>query len=111
MNPWNATATFRSSRQSRCRVLSHAHIDQLRQLAQPLPAGFNGNIYCTFATRDLAAIMLEDSAEDPTRGRGFRFQKRAKHGLPPVEPLIPPPMPRRRSDNLSRSIMDVPCRF
>ena len=44
-------------------VLSHAHIDHCGNLPNLCKPGFNGNIYATFATRDLAGIMLEDSAE------------------------------------------------
>ena len=43
-------------------VLSHAHIDHCGNLPNLVRQGFSGNIYSTFATRDLAAIMLADSA-------------------------------------------------
>src|SRR6185436_13477804 len=49
--------------------------------------GFEGNIYCTFATRDLSGIMLEDSAGIQKADAEFVSKKRAKQGLPPVEPL------------------------
>jgi metallo-beta-lactamase family protein len=68
-------------------VLSHAHIDHCGNLPNLCRQGFDGNIYCTFATRDLAAIMLEDSAEIQRDDAAFVSKKRAKHGLPPVEPL------------------------
>ena len=44
-------------------ILSHAHIDHCGNLPNLCRQGFAGNIYCTFASRDLASIMLEDSAE------------------------------------------------
>src|ERR1039458_5852368 len=68
-------------------VLSHAHIDHCGNLPNLCRQGFEGNIYCTFATRDLASIMLEDSAEIQRDDAAFVTKKRAKHGLPPVEPL------------------------
>ena len=68
-------------------VLSHAHIDHCGNLPNLCRQGFSGNIYCTFATRDLASIMLEDSAEIQRDDAAFVSKKRAKHGLPPVEPL------------------------
>jgi metallo-beta-lactamase family protein len=68
-------------------VLSHAHIDHCGNLPNLCRQGFAGNIYCTFATRDLASIMLEDSAEIQRDDAAFVSKKRAKHGLPPVEPL------------------------
>lgn len=68
-------------------VLSHAHIDHCGNLPNLCRQGFKGNIYCTFATRDLASIMLEDSAQIQRDDAAFISKKRAKHGLPPVEPL------------------------
>ncbi len=68
-------------------VLSHAHIDHCGNLPNLCRQGFVGNIHCTFATRDLASIMLEDSAEIQRDDAAFVSKKRAKHGLPPVEPL------------------------
>ena len=68
-------------------VLSHAHIDHCGNLPNLCRQGFAGNIYCTFATRDLASILLEDSAEIQRDDAIFVSKKRAKQGLPPVEPL------------------------
>ena len=68
-------------------VLSHAHIDHCGNLPNLCHQGYRGNIYCTFATRDLAAIMLEDSAEIQRADAEYVSKKRARTGLPPVEPL------------------------
>ena len=68
-------------------VLSHAHIDHCGNLPNLCRQGFEGNIYCTFATRDLASVMLEDSAEIQRDDAAFVSKKRAKLGLAPVEPL------------------------
>jgi metallo-beta-lactamase family protein len=70
-----------------CAVISHAHIDHCGNLPNLCRNGFAGNIYATFATRDLAAILLEDSAEIQKDDAAFVSKKRAKKGLPPVEPL------------------------
>lgn len=70
-----------------CVLLSHAHIDHCGNLPNLVRSGFTGNIYSTFATRDLAAIMLEDSAEIQRADAEFVSKKRALKGLPPVEPL------------------------
>jgi metallo-beta-lactamase family protein len=71
-------------------VLSHAHIDHCGNLPNLCRQGYSGNIYCTFATRDLAAIMLEDSAQIQCDDAEFISKQRAKKGLPRVEPLYTP---------------------
>ena len=43
-------------------LLSHAHMDHSGNLPNLSRQGYRGNIYCTFATRDLCQIMLADSA-------------------------------------------------
>src|SRR6266480_7648853 len=68
-------------------VLSHAHIDHCGNLPNLCRQGYSGNICCTFATRDLAAIMLEDSAEIQRADAEYLSKKQAKRGQPPVEPL------------------------
>src|SRR6185437_5610786 len=42
-------------------ILSHAHTDHCGNLPNLVRQGFRGPIYCTPATRDLAAIMLADA--------------------------------------------------
>ena len=43
-------------------VLTHAHIDHTGGLPRAVRDGFAGPVYCTSATRDLAALLLPDSA-------------------------------------------------
>lgn len=43
-------------------VLSHAHMDHAGRLPYLAAKGYDKTIWCTAATRDLAAIMLSDSA-------------------------------------------------
>jgi metallo-beta-lactamase family protein len=68
-------------------VLSHAHMDHAGNFPNLRKQGFAGNIYCTFATRDLASIMLVDSAKIQMDDAAFVSKQRARKGLPPVEPL------------------------
>jgi metallo-beta-lactamase family protein len=44
-------------------ILSHAHIDHCGLLPRLVAEGFNGSIFCTPATRDLAEILMLDSAK------------------------------------------------
>jgi len=68
-------------------ILSHAHIDHSGNLPNLCKRGFNGDIYCTFATRDLASIMLVDSAHIQESDARFLNKRLAGKGQPPVEPL------------------------
>jgi metallo-beta-lactamase family protein len=68
-------------------VLSHAHIDHSGNLPNLCAKGFTGNIYATFATRDLCQIMLADSAHIQAKDTEWLNKHRKKDGKPPVEPL------------------------
>ncbi len=70
-----------------CVVLSHAHIDHSGNLPNLSKKGFNGNIYATFATRDLCQIMLADSARIQVKDVEWLNKKRKKQGKPPAVPL------------------------
>jgi metallo-beta-lactamase family protein len=68
-------------------ILSHAHIDHAGNLPNLSTKGFDGNIFATFATRDLCAIMLPDSARIQTSDAQWVNKQRKRNDLPPVEPL------------------------
>ncbi len=71
-------------------LLSHAHIDHSGLLPKLVKEGFNGKIICTPATKDLAEILLYDSAEIQTYEADSINKKRAARNLPPYEPLYNP---------------------
>ncbi len=56
-------------------ILSHAHIDHSGLIPKLFAEGFNGNIFCTPATKDLSAILLMDSAEIQENDARFMEQK------------------------------------
>ena len=68
-------------------VLSHAHIDHSGNLPTAVKKGFKGIILSTFATRDLAAIMLPDSAHIQKYDVEYLNRKRVKKELPLLKPL------------------------
>lgn len=68
-------------------ILSHAHIDHSGNLPSLVKAGFRGPIYTTSASRDLAAIMLLDSAKIQTNDVKYVNKKRKKKNQTPFEPL------------------------
>ncbi|MGD2207767.1 MAG: MBL fold metallo-hydrolase, partial [Anaerolineae bacterium] len=68
-------------------VLSHAHIDHSGNIPSLVKNGFRGNIYTTSASRDLCSAMLRDSGHIHEYDAYYVNKKRAREGLPPVEPL------------------------
>ena len=68
-------------------ILSHAHIDHSGLIPKLVKDGFKGKIICTSATKDLADILLEDSAVIQRDDTKFINRKRQKKGLPLFEPM------------------------
>ncbi len=68
-------------------ILSHAHIDHSGNIPTLVKNGFSGPIYCTPATRDLAEIMLMDSAYIQQREVEYVNKKRKRQGKNPFFPL------------------------
>jgi metallo-beta-lactamase family protein len=71
-------------------VLSHAHIDHSGNIPGIVKQGFAGPVWCTPATRDLAGVMLADSAHIQLRDAEYLNKKNRRRGEPPVEPLYTP---------------------
>lgn len=57
----NANLLF-DPRELDCVILTHAHLDHCGRLPYLTKIGFNGKIYSTNATKDLAGIIMRDSA-------------------------------------------------
>ena len=68
-------------------ILSHAHIDHCGLIPKLIADGFSGKIYCTPATKALAAILLEDSAEIQEDDVRYTNKRRAADGLAYLKPL------------------------
>jgi metallo-beta-lactamase family protein len=67
-------------------LLSHAHIDHCGNLPNLVSQGFSGPIYCTPATRALAAVMLGDAAKIHEEDANYLNRQRSR-GEPKIEPL------------------------
>lgn len=72
-------------------VLSHAHLDHCGNLPTLVRQGFRGPIYCTDATRDLATLVLHDSAKVQHQDTAFVNKLRTQQSLPRVDPLYTAP--------------------
>jgi metallo-beta-lactamase family protein len=68
-------------------VLSHAHIDHSGLIPKLVKDGFKGRIFATPATKDLAAVLMEDSAGIQENDLKFINKRRAAEGLPLMLPL------------------------
>jgi metallo-beta-lactamase family protein len=68
-------------------VLSHAHIDHIGLLPKLVHDGFQGDVWCTPATADLARILMLDSARIQEADIRHVNERRAKQGRDPVEPF------------------------
>jgi metallo-beta-lactamase family protein len=65
-----------------CMVLSHAHIDHCGRIPRLVKDGYKREIICTSATRDLAAVMLIDSAKIQESDAYYQNRRSKKKGLP-----------------------------
>jgi len=68
-------------------LLSHAHIDHSGNLPNLVKQGYEGKIIATRATTHLVKLMLRDSGHIQESDIEYANKKRARKGLPPMEPL------------------------
>ncbi len=61
-------------------ILTHAHYDHVGLLPMLVKKGYNGNIYATPATRDLADLIMMDSARIQARDAEYLRKQAQKKG-------------------------------
>lgn len=76
-NPKNYTAM----------ILTHAHLDHCGRIPKLVKYGFRGRIYCTDATRELAKIIMLDSAKLSAEDTMHENKRRLEQGLPLRKPV------------------------
>lgn len=79
-------------------ILSHAHIDHCGNLPNLVDDGYEGPIYATRATVDLATIMMADSGRIQESDAEFVNRKKLKRGEPLIEPLYTEADAQRAAD-------------
>lgn len=65
-------------------VLSHAHMDHVGRIPLLWKKGYRGPVYCTYATKDLAEVMLKDGGYIQEQDEEY-FRKYLKDSMIPVE--------------------------
>jgi len=64
-------------------ILSHGHIDHSGSIPTLVKFGFKGNIYSTFATKDLCTAVLRDSAHIQEKDAQW-LRKKKKEAVEPI---------------------------
>jgi metallo-beta-lactamase family protein len=72
-------------------ILSHGHLDHCGRLPIAPKLGFDGPVYCTPATAEVAKIVLEDAAEIQVEDASYLNRRARDGGGEPIEPLYTPP--------------------
>lgn len=70
-------------------LLTHAHLDHSGYLPRFVKEGFEGKIFCTAATADIAKIALVDSAHIHVEDAEFKKKRHEKEGRKGPRPVIP----------------------
>ena len=68
-------------------ILSHAHIDHCGLLPKLVKDGYLKPVFCTPATKDLATILMEDSAGIQANDLKYQNKHRVAEGKPLLQPL------------------------
>ena len=69
-------------------VLTHGHLDHVGRLPLLTRNGYQGPVFATKPTIDLATLILKDSHSIQKQDLKRENQKRARQKLPPLEPLF-----------------------
>src|SRR3989344_9050220 len=56
----NVEFTFDPAKDIDALILSHAHMDHVGRIPLLWKRGYRGPVHCTYATKDLSAVMLSD---------------------------------------------------
>ena len=82
-------------------ILSHAHIDHSGLIPKLTKEGYKGTIFCTPATKELTAVLLEDSAGIQEDDIKYENKRRAAAGQPYLTPLYTTEDAKKAQDHLA----------
>lgn len=68
-------------------ILTHAHLDHCGRIPKLVKNGFKGKIFATDATRELALVIMMDSAKIAAQDTENENKRRMGENLPPRQPI------------------------
>ncbi len=83
----NASFLFDPKKGTDALVLSHAHMDHSGRIPLLYKKGYQGPIFCTYATQDITDVMLQDSGYIQEKDEDFHRRHLEKSMLPFNGPL------------------------
>ena len=83
----NATFAFDPAKDIDAVILSHAHMDHVGRIPLLWKRGYRGPVHCTYATKDLAEVMLADSGYIQEKDEQYFCRKLPAEMLPCDGPL------------------------
>ena len=76
----NVEFTFDPAKDIDALILSHAHMDHVGRIPLLWKRGYRGPVHCTYATKDLSAVMLSDGGYIQEKDEEF-FHKHLKDSM------------------------------
>ncbi|MDD5040937.1 MAG: MBL fold metallo-hydrolase [Candidatus Peribacteraceae bacterium] len=83
----NAMFTLHPKKDVDAVILTHAHMDHVGRIPVLFKRGYAGPVFCTYATKDLAAVMLQDGGYIQEKDEEYFRKHIADSALPGKGPL------------------------
>jgi metallo-beta-lactamase family protein len=80
----NAQFSFDPAQDIDAVVLTHAHMDHVGRIPLLYKKGFRGQVHCTYATKDLAEVMLQDGGYIQEKDEEY-FRKHLQKSMIPCD--------------------------
>lgn len=83
----NAVFTFDPKKDIDAVILTHAHMDHVGRIPVLFKRGYVGPVFCTYATKDLAEVMLQDGGYIQEKDEEYFRKHMSKSRMPSEGPL------------------------